>query len=648
MSKEVLAIDNEWEFTWTAYVGRNRDVFGTHPWDGAQKWFPATVPGNVQWDLHKLGILDDPFFADNADHYRWCEEVDFWYRRKLPKIKLSENQRAILHFEGLDCFATVWIDGKEVGKHSNMFVPYWIDITEYLKADEQAEIVIRLASTFQEVERSQRDPNMHPPIERTRIRKAQISFGWDIGPRLVTVGIWRPVRLEIIESGRILYAGARTIDIKDNSAYMEFVATIDWHDRPSRVKVVANYDGKEISADLEVNGGMNDVVIPFAIDNPRLWWPKGKGKQNLYDMNVKIILNDKILDEKQTRFGICKVEKVEEPREDGGLGFRLKVNNADYLAKGLNWTPSDALLGRITDDRIRELVKLASDANVNMFRVWGGGVYEPESFFRACEEEGILVWQDFMFACSLYPQDQEFINEVKYEVEKIVRMYRGYVALALWSGDNEIDAICGPEAGTLISRKTIPEVLKKLDPHRPYIPSSPFSVPGKDPNDKKYGDVHLWNHTIRHDDKFYTDPIPNFVSEIGRISLPSKTTIDSFMPKDKQWPVDNSLWLYHSSDTNRWGIYRNIYHVLECVKNCGYPEPKSLDELIEVTQQIQADACKFWIEFYGNSPQCWGLLIWNLCDCWPQVSDAAIVSHQNLEKKKAYYAIKDAYGKLNR
>ncbi len=654
--KTIELLNDGWEFTWSAYVGKDRRIYGEHVWDGANDWYPASVPGNVQWDLEKLGFGEDIFFSDNADHYRWCEEVDFWYRRLLGPMKLPHGARAILHFEGLDCLATIWIDGRRVGQHSNMFVPYWIDVTEYICEDRPVELLIRFASTFQEVEVSHRDPCDHPPMQRIRTRKAQISYGWDIGPRIVTVGIWRPVRLEIINRGRILYAGARTVELSedDKSAKLELVATIDWHSKPTEIMIAGRFGDVEINESVNVIGGENDVVIPFEINEPELWWPNGMGKAYRYDFELKIFeikahdkcQAEKALDGYSGKFGICKVDILEEPREDGGLGFRLKVNNKDYFIKGMNWTPCDSLFGRITDDKLRELVKLSADASINMLRVWGGGVYEPESFLEACDEMGILIWQDFMMACTRYPQDSEFANMMIYEVEKVVRAYRGHVCIGLWAGDNEIDAICGPEAGVLLTRRVIPSVLKRLDPHRPYIPSSPFSKPGEDPMDKRFGDIHLWNHVVKHDDKFYTDVPVNVVSEIGRISLPSKKTVDSFIPKDKQWPVTNWLWRYHSSDTNRWGIYRNINHVLECVKACGYPEPKSLEELIDVTQKIQADAYKFWIEYYGNHPQCWGLLLWNLCDCWPQVSDAVISF--DLEKKQAYNIIKAAYGKLKR
>jgi beta-mannosidase len=289
---------------------------------------------------------------------------------------------------------------------------------------------------------------------------------------------------------------------------------------------------------------------------------------------------------------------------------------------------------------------LAAEANVNMLRVWGGGIYEPECFWQACDREGILVWQDFMFACSLYPQDNEFRNLIIHEAQSVIHSLRHHVSLAVWSGDNEVDCLCNPEAGTLITKRILPEVLKQADPYRPYITSSPFSQPGKDSNEPRCGDCHLWNHLLRPDDPFYIGYHANFVSEIGRISLPGQKMINAFMPKDKQWPPRNPLWFYHSSDTNRWGSYRNISHVLKCIMNNGYPEATSLTQLIEVTQKIQADAYKFWIEHYGSDPQCWGLLLWNLCDCWPQLSDAVI--SYDLEPKKAYFAVKEAYAKLSR
>lgn len=646
MNKAMISLNEAWEFTWHYCRSKIRGPLTAEELTG-RTWYPATVPGNVQSDLEKLGWVEDAFFADNADHLRWCEEVDFWYRRALDPVKLGEGQRAILHFEGLDCFATIWIDGRPVGQHENMFVPYWIDVTEHLRSDRPVEILVRLASNSQAVETSYRDPCDHPPMMRVRSRKPQVSYGWDIGPRIVTNGLWRPVRLEIIDKGRLLYAGARTTAIEKDHAAMELVATVDWHDRPARVTIDAQVGPTKISKSVELVGGENDVVIPFEISHPELWWPQGYGKAHLYSLEVKLVdAAKKTLDCKDGKVGVCLVEMLQEPRSDGGRGLRFTVNHRDYFAKGLNWTPSDSMFGRVSDERIRKLVKLSAEANVNMLRVWGGGVYEPESFLKACDEAGILIWQDFMMACTHYPQDPEFLAGLKEEIGKVVRAYRGHVSIAVWSGDNEVDYCCGQEYGTVITRCTIPEVLKQLDPTRPYLPTSPFSDPGKHPNDPIYGDCHLWNHTIRPDDPFYTGFHANFVSEIGRISLPNQKMIDAFIPKDKQWPVTSQPWFYHSSDTNGWRLYRNITHVLECVKNNGYPEPKSLKELIDVTQKIQADAYRFWIEHFGGDSQCWGILLWNLCDCWPQVSDAMI--SYDLEPKQAYHAVKEAFGNLKR
>ncbi|NLX05778.1 MAG: hypothetical protein GXY33_11610 [Phycisphaerae bacterium] len=646
MATRVYELNDGWEFAWTQYATKDREVL-TPEEQGRRVWREATVPGSVQADLHRHGLVEDPFFADNLDHYRWCEEVDFWYRRPIGPVEIPDGQRALLHFEGLDTFATVWIDGRRVGQHSNMFVPYWVDITSHLRADRPVELMIRFGSSLFECDFSDRDPCQHPPLQRTRTRKAQISYGWDIGPRLVTVGPWRPARIELVDRGRILYAGARTVAVKGGRASMEAVLTVDWHGQAGKARVTGSYGGTSVDTTVDVTGGLNDVVIPFEMAQPELWWPNGMGDQHLHDFTAELHdAENHHLDTRRGRFGVCELRMLQEPRDDGGIGLRFTINGRDYFAKGLNWTPYDAMFGRFTGERTRKLVGLAAEANVNMMRVWGGGVYEDEHFWAACDEKGILIWQDFMFACSLYPQDEAYLKLVRREAELVVSRQRGHVSMGVWSGDNEVDWLCGVESGTLISHKVLPEVVGRLDGGRPYVPSSPFSAPGRHSNDPRFGDCHLWNHTIRHDEKFYTDGPPNFVSEIGRISLPSKKTVDSFMPAERQWPLSHPLWYYHSSDTNRWRFYRDVGQVLEGVRNNGYPEPRSLEEMIEVTQKIQADACRWWIEHYGAEPKTWGLLLWNLCDCWPQVSDAVI--SYDLELKPAYHAIRQSYGSLDR
>jgi beta-mannosidase len=640
--KQCIELIYNWEFAWSMYAGAERDILGTAMYDDAAKWRPATVPGNVQSDLFKLGILEDPYYADNTDHYRWIEEADFWYRVKTPQFEIKEQQQAILNFAGLDCFATIWINGKQVGSCQNMFIPYRLDVTNLLSSKGGDEIVIRLASTTDEPVVSHRDPNDYPPLRRTRTRKAQMSYAWDIAPRLVTVGIWRPVTLEIIDKVSVLHAGARTLAIKDDVAKMEFVATVDWHCQPQETTISVNFMGQTLSEKVELCGGINDVVIPFEIKNPNLWWPRGEGEQHLYEFTFTV---GEELDFKKGKFGVCLIETEEKPREDGGLTFCFKINSRKIFIKGFNWTPSDALFAQ-SDNRVEKLVDIAAAANANMLRVWGGGIYEKESFLDLCDERGLLVWQDFMFACSRYPQDNAFVATVKEEVTSVVRAYRGHVSLAAWAGDNENDALFSPEAGSLLSREHIPAVLAKLDPKRIYLPSSPFSKLGEDPNDKRFGDAHLWRHTTRHDDPFYYEPAPNLVSEIGKISFPSQKTIDSFMPKEQQWPLDSPLWNFHGSDNVRWGVFRNIKHILQGLKAYGIPELKTLNEVIETTQQIQAEACVFWIEKYASYPNNGGIIIWNLCDCWPQVSDAVI--SYDLEPKLAYYAISKAFANITK
>lgn len=646
MSRQTHTLNTGWQFTWTAYSGQCPDL-RTHRQLPDRPWYAATVPGNVQADLHTMGFVDDPFCSDNADHLRWCEEADFWFRRTIDPIDVRADHRAILHFDGIDCFATLWIDGRQIGQHANMFVPCAFDVTGYLRNDRPSEILLRLASPMQYIDVSQHDPVDHPPIQRARCRKSQMSFGWDIGPRLITTGLWRPVRLDVIDRGRILHAGARTVELIGDTASMEMTATIDWHAKPGTYTLIARCGPVTITRDIDLVGGENDIVVPFVLNDAELWWPRGHGRPHLYDLSMQLCdANNATIDATSGRFGVCTVKMLQEPRADGGMGLRFTVNGADYFAKGMNWTPSDAMFGRITDERTRSLVERAADANINMLRVWGGGYYEPDAFFQACDELGILIWQDFMFACSHYPQDDRYLANVRDEITKIVRSYRGHVSLAIWAGDNEIDLCCGPERGTFISRKVIPSILAQLDPHRPYLATSPFSREGIDPNDPRYGDCHLWRHTAPPDDPFFIQHSASFISEIGRIALPSQATIDRFMPKDRQWPVTSPLWRYHCTDTNRCGVYRNIDQVLTLPRNQHLPEARSLSELIAQTQTLQAEACRFWIEHYGADPQTWGLLLWNLCDCWPQVSDA-IISY-DLQPKPAYAAIRDAYARLTR
>ena len=337
------------------------------------------------------------------------------------------------------------------------------------------------------------------------------------------------------------------------------------------------------------------------------------------------------------------------------MTFYFKVNGEPIFAKGLNWSSPDAIFARIDDRRYQELLALLKDANVNMLRCCGVGIYEGDAFYDYCDAMGIMVWQDFMFSGSVCPQDKRFLDNVKREVAHQAARLRGHACLAAWCGDNEVDGWAyrdqglQPGANTL-NKKTIPDILAKLDPGRVYIPSCASSFhPGVPPNSDQEGDMHFYVHGHHYTANGAYEVRPSFVSETGYISCPDEATLRLFLPEGSLWPTDNVCWHYHAADTLRRALYtkENHYRIKalhDAIAAHGYTSAASLADFIERTQQVQADCYRGYIEHFWEMDCCGGILLWNVTDCWPQISDA-VISYP-CQPKKAYYAVKEAFAKI--
>lgn len=648
--KRVIELNKGWKLTWCSFKEeKNELLIGS-----TENWINAKVPGDVHLDLIEAGEGPDPYFGLNADLWRWVEEKDWWYRLDFRMPKILSGERAFLVFEGIDTFATVFLNGQKIAENSNMFTPIEVDITK-IASQEENRLAVRIASPLFSVnvkadERVGSDWN----IPRLFARKAQFNYGWDIAPRLISIGIWRPVKIEIYEKGRIKDVWIRIIDYDRKSAKMRAELEIELFEKlqcKGTCKIEIYEEGEKIfekEVEIDPSELKQKVQLNFELSNPRLWYPNGVGEPFLYSYRATLVCDGKRVDEWKGNFGIRRVELIQEPQEDGGTSFYFKINGRKIFVKGFNWTPADALPARISKERYEELLKLVKEAGANMLRVWGGGIYEPEIFYDLCDKFGIMVWQDFMFACGHYPEHEDFLKEVKKEAEVVVRRLRRHACIAIWSGGNENDMFRFWREGKKYVEHKIRWILKdvceELDPQTPFIPDSPFSPSGDNPNDTNEGDSHRWAHGKSYEDDFYLKDKSRFVSEIGHISVPSKEVLLKFIPEDKLWPPFNEYWYYHSSDTLRVGWKYRIESLFQSIRNNKLPEPKSLEEFIEVTQELQAKAYVRWVEHYASVKECGGILLWNVCDCWPQISDSVIA--YPLAPKKAYYAVKEIFSKI--
>ncbi|MCS3868936.1 beta-galactosidase/beta-glucuronidase [Chryseobacterium ginsenosidimutans] len=399
-----------------------------------KNWLTATVPGTVHLDLMNNKIIPDPYKDENEKKVQWIENEDWDYQTSFTiSAKELENQNIDLVFNGLDTFSEIYLNGKLLRKTDNMFRKWEIPVKQNLKIGDNLLQIKFKSSVNVGKELAKKVPFTMPESPRSFVRKAQYQFGWDWGPRLVTAGIWKDVKLNFWNSAKI-----QNIKIEQNSV------TKQKAELNIQTEIFAQIEGKySISINnkkenIQLKKGKNTIQIPFIINNPKLWQPNGWGDPNLYDIKISLQKESNILADKIERIGLRTIELIQE-KDAKGKSFYFKVNGNPMYVKGTNWIPSDSFTPRITKEKYQKLIKDSKEANMNMIRVWGGGIYEDDEFYKTCDENGILVWQDFMFAGSFYPSDEKFLNNVKEEVKNQVNRLQNHPSIALWCGNNEID-----------------------------------------------------------------------------------------------------------------------------------------------------------------------------------------------------------------
>jgi len=639
----MINLSQNWHLTWCNFQKTpNKELLTGNVKD----WLKATVPGDVHLDLFFAGLIPDPYFGLNADLCRWIEEKDWYYRTDFVAPRLSISQKIFLIFEGIDTFATIFLNGEEIARNKNMFTSIKVDITEKIKKGKN-KLAVKIASPVFSVEL--KDKSLSDwYLPRLYARKAQFNYGWDIAPHLVSIGIWKPVYLKIVKKAIISDLYIQTISWDKKTAFLKAEIEIETYQENIQAVLILKIFSPEQKKLREITRKFSTrkpqkkkIVIYFDLSPFELWWPNGFGKQSLYQASLSLEQGSELINQREQSFGIKNVRLVQERISRKERSFYFRINGKRIFIKGFNWTPADTFPGTIKPEKYRFLLKMIKETGANMLRVWGGGIYEPEIFYQICSELGIMVWQDFMFACGSYPDDKEFLKEVKEEAKQIVQRLRKHPCLALWSGGNENDCTGKKHK---IGWGVLSQICKNLDPNTPYIPDSPFDPLKKEANCNLRGDSHRWAHGKSYKDKFYLKDKSKFVSEIGHISVPDIKTLSSFLPKNKLWPPFNEYWYYHSSDTLKVGWKNRINSLFESIRNNGLPEPKNLEQLIKTTQDLQAKAYQTWTNYYYHEANCGGILLWNLYDCWPQISDS-IISY-NLKPKKAYYAVKETFLKL--
>jgi beta-mannosidase len=646
-----ISLDGSW--TLAHFPERSSPI--SHPSDlaGAEgSTIPAQVPGNVELDLMRAGELPDIYFGDNVHQLSPFESHEWWYSRSFGTPEVPPGCRVEMVFEGLDCFATIWLNGKELGHTDNMLVAHRFGVTELLHKRAENELVVRLGSAVNAARTHVPDPvegHLVTNWEQLDVRKAPHMYGWDITPRIVSAGIWRSVTLEIYEPTEIadLYYRTRRADEDSATLSIHFYFVTDAPELDGFSLRFTGVCGESRFA-TEVPARFVSGECTLEILHPKLWWPKGYGAPDLYIVTCELLRHGQVVTTRTDRVGIRTITllRTEITKDEVGE-FQFQVNRTPILVKGANWVPADAIHSRDAA-RYNPALSLFDDLSCNMLRCWGGNVYEDHTFFDFCDSHGIMVWQDFTFACARYPQTPDFLERVRHEAETVVRKLRNHPSLAVWCGDNECDDAyqwAGFDPSTnRITREVLPQVIQRCDPVRPFVPSSPYHAPEqiRSGNPDLLPEQHLWGPRNYFKSRFYTETTAHFIGEVGYHGCPNVSSLRRFLDEEHLWPwQNNSQWVTHCTDPVPGGsAYTYLVQLMEDqIRELFGITPRTLDEFTLASQICHAEAMKFFVEMVRLRK--WrrtGVLWWNVIDSWPQFSNAVVDYY--FEKKLAYHYLR--------
>jgi beta-mannosidase len=603
---------------------------------GAEDWLPANVPGNVHTDLMANGRIPDPFVADNEKRVQWVAESDWEYRTSFTCTRgLLSEEKVLLVCDGLDTLATVFLNGHELGHTDNMFRRYQWEVKPLLNAKGANDLTITFSSPVKYAAEKQALRPL-PGVPQAipggpYLRKAPCQFGWDWGPQLPPIGIWKDIRLEGYSGARLAEVHLRQDHSGGKVAVEVRVAVQRLGEAPlaAGVRITAP-DGEIIEKEIAIPA-RDEVIVKVPISKPELWWPNGYGGQPLYQVEVSLLRRDVPkagpLDRHRYKVGLRTIE-LRQQEDQWGRSFVFVVNGVPIFVKGSNWIPADSFPTRITDEYLEGLIRSAAETHQNMLRVWGGGFYEEERFYDLCDRYGILVWQEFIFSCSIYPLDSsEFLENVRVELVENIRRLRHRASLALWCGNNEMEwgwvewNWKRPEFEELKTaydrffHHTLPKWCQAEDPDHSYWPSSPSSdTPFDNPNGQRRGDSHYWD--VWHGRKPFTsyrDQYPRFMSEFGFQALPPLATIRTYADEAD---LNMTSYIMEMHQKNASGNSLIVGQMLDTFRL-----PKDFVSLVYLSMALQAEGIRYGVEHWRRHPErVAGTLYWQLNDCWPVAS----------------------------
>ncbi|GGF45680.1 beta-mannosidase [Microbacterium sorbitolivorans] len=631
----VIPLTDDWTFT---------AVSGPAPDAIAGRAIPARVPGSVHLDLERAGLIAAPFDGANETEQQWIGDVDWRFETSFEWSDDGSDRRELVA-EGLDTLAVVTLNGVEVGRTQNQHRSYRLDIGEALR-EGRNELVIDFAAPVpaahaRSEEHGERFHVNHHPYNA--LRKMASSFGWDWGIDVAAAGIWRPIRVEGWSTARI--ASVRPlVSVAGTTGVVDAHIEIDRADHLTADTLRVEVEIAGVVREAEVTGSAAHVRVE--VPDAELWWPRGHGEQPLYDIEVRLAGGspDARLDAWSRRIGFRTV-RVDVAADEHGSPFALHVNGRLVQVRGANWIPDHAFITEVDRDRYRRRIADATDANMNLLRVWGGGIYESDDFYELCDEQGVLVWQDFLFACAAYAEEEWLASEVEAEAREAITRLSSHPSLVVWCGNNENIVgysewgwrkdLGGKTWGDGYYRRVLPGLLAELDSTRFYAAGSPYSFSRYiSPNLDTHGTVHIWDVWNEKDYAHYRDWKPRFVAEFGFQGPPAWTTLVESVHDSPMDPYGEQMLVHQKANEGNLKLERGYGPHL--------PEPRTIEDWHWATQLNQAAAMRFGISYFRSlAPYNTGTIVWQLNDDWPVISWAAVDFAER--RKPLWYALKAVY-----
>ncbi|MCM3631268.1 glycoside hydrolase family 2 protein [Paenibacillus glycanilyticus] len=643
-----------------------------------QEWRPAFVPGCVHTDLLKNGLIPDPFVGTNEKDLQWIDKKVWEYESVFDaSSELLGHSRLELVFEGLDTYADVYLNESLILSANNMFRTWTVDAKPHVR-EKDNRLYIRFRSPVEEglskLEAygtglpAPNDDSVIGGLEGKKVsvfsRKAPYHYGWDWGPRLATSGIGKPVYLRGWSGARISDLYIQQDEVTAAAAVLTVQLSVDSESSGEFELKLRTNDGQEWTRSVALEQGTQTVAWPITVEQPKLWWSRGLGEPHMYAFTASLLQGTADVAQAAVKTGLRSIKLIRKPDEHGS-SFFFEVNGIPVFAKGANHIPSDSFFSEVTPERYRHEIASAVESNFNMLRVWGGGIYEQDIFYELCDENGMLVWQDFMFACSMYPGDEAFLNSVRAEAEDNVRRLRNHPSIALWCGNNEMDTAWSHYAENsgwgwkqlytaerreqiwadyeAVFHQVLPEVVAAMAPEIEYWPSSPMqrltaNSEQHATNNSSHGDIHYWAvwHAQEPFER-YNQNIGRFMSEYGFQSFPEYKTVRAYA-EEKDMALDSEVMLHHQK--NGRGNF-----LIKDYADRYMKQPKDFPSFLYISQVLQAEAMKQAIEAHRRSMDyCMGSLYWQINDCWPVASWASMDYFGRW--KAAQYLIKNSFKDL--